>query len=353
MKIGFQSNQLSMTGTEVALFDYAHHNEVQLCNKSVVLYQASNPNNAAAAIRKFSDRFEVLAYENHEDLERQLLKTGCELLYTIKSGKKDGMVSRNVPTMVHAVFPTSPHQIHGASYAFVSPWLSEKCSRGKIPAVSHIVEMPAAQGDLREALDIPANALVLGGYGGRHSFDVPCAIEAVRTLLESRTDVYFVFMNFVPFVVHPRAIFLPASTDMGEKARFIQTCDAMLHARLQGESFGLAVGEFSVLNKPVLTYRHCKHTHHLNMLGSKGLVYEDVDSLVRLVHALPERLTAETHWDCYSETCNPATVMRELDKHLIQPALSNPDITKPQLSVGMREELAYWKFKLEMRLAKT
>lgn len=39
MKIGFHSNQLSLTGTEIALFDYAHHNEQELGHKSVIFYQ--------------------------------------------------------------------------------------------------------------------------------------------------------------------------------------------------------------------------------------------------------------------------------------------------------------------------
>lgn len=353
MKIAFQSNQLSMTGTEVALFDYAHHNELQLGHKSVVFYQAANPNNAAQAIQKFTDRFEVFAYQDMQDLDRQLVSTGCNLLYAIKSGKRDGVMSTTVPTMVHAVFPTSPHQIHGASFAFISSWLSDKCTRGKAPAVSHIVEMPAADGDMRAELGIPADALVLGGYGGKHSFDVPCAIEAVRTLLATRSDVYFVFMNFERFVDHERAFFLPATTHMATKARFIQTCDAMLHARLQGESFGLAVGEFSVMNKPVLTYKHCKHTHHINMLADKGLIYEDAVSLVQQVHALPERLQRESNWDCYSATCNPASVMQAFDEHLIKPALANPDKSKPAIPVNLMDELAYWKFKWEMRTGKS
>lgn len=349
MKIAFQSNQLSMTGTEVALYDYAHHNELQLGHKSVVFYEATNVNNHAQAIAKFSQRFETIAYQDFQDLEAKLVEHQCDLLYTIKSGKRDGVMSTRVPTMVHAVFPTSPHQLHGASYAYISPWLSRYCSQNRIPAVSHIVEMPQASGDLRAALNIPADALVLGGYGGRHSFDVPCAISAVKRLLAQREDMYFLFMNFEPFVDHPRAVFLPASTDMAYKSSFVMTCNAMLHARLQGESFGLAVGEFSVLNKPVFTYKHCKHTHHLEMLGSKGLVYEDEASLLCLVDSLPNRLARENDWDCYSATCNPKAVMTAFDQHLIQPALRNKNLARPEIRVNWLTELAYWKFKWSMR----
>ena len=149
MKTGFQSNPLSLTGTEVALYDYAHHNERELLNQSVIFYQRSHPGNDELAIKRFQARFEVVPYNDIADLDRGSVSSGCDLLYAIKSGKKDSVVSSVVPTMVHAVFPTNPMQIHGASYAHISPWLSKYCSLGTIPAVSHIVEMPTPNGDLR------------------------------------------------------------------------------------------------------------------------------------------------------------------------------------------------------------
>ena len=38
-----------------------------------------------------------------------------------------------------------------------------------------------------------------------------------------------------------------------DKVRFIQTCDMMIHGRTVGETFGIAIGEFSFYNKPVMT----------------------------------------------------------------------------------------------------
>ena len=40
--------------------------------------------------------------------------------------------------------------------------------------------------------------------------------------------------------------------DLNYKVKFINTCDAMIHARAMGETFGLAVAEFSKKNKPVI-----------------------------------------------------------------------------------------------------
>ena len=57
--------------------------------------------------------------------------------------------------------------------------------------------------------------------------------------------------------------------------RFFATCDAMLHAREEGETFGMAVAEFSLRNKPVITYNGSGQydNAHVRMLGSKALLY--------------------------------------------------------------------------------
>ena len=45
----------------------------------------------------------------------------------------------------------------------------------------------------------------------------------------------------------------------------------MLHARKDGETFGLAVAEFSVANKPIITYANSKDKEHLRILNNKLL----------------------------------------------------------------------------------
>ncbi|QHE87333.1 hypothetical protein [Hydrogenophaga sp. BPS33] len=348
--IAFHSNQLSIRGTEVALYDYALHNEAVLGHRSVIVYNTTSPHNDAAALAKFQARFPVAGYRDRSELDPLLAQHGAGLLYTIKAGKDDGLWSRTVPTMVHAVFPTNPSQAHGASYAFISEWLSRHCSNDKIPCVPHIVDLPDVDGDLRAELGIPAEAKVLGCYGGAHSFDVPSAIEAVRQVLDRTADTWFVFLNIARFVDHPRALFLPGSSDMNTKTRFINTCDAMLHARLQGESFGLACGEFSIRNKPVLTYARSKHRHHIDVLGDAAFLYTDAASLVQIIEKLDPVALQQRSWDRYSARYNPEVVMDLFDQHLIQPALRNPGRAKPQLDLRWGDRISYYRLKLRMRL---
>ena len=51
-----------------------------------------------------------------------------------------------------------------------------------------------------------------------------------------------------PFLGRPH---LPPTADVARLHAFIRSCDAMLHGRTGGETFGLACAEFSAFNRPV------------------------------------------------------------------------------------------------------
>jgi hypothetical protein len=61
----------------------------------------------------------------------------------------------------------------------------------------------------------------------------------------------------------------------------------MLHARYIGESFGLACGEFSVLNKPIITWQGSPEKHHIQVLGKTGIYYNSSSDLFNLLITLP------------------------------------------------------------------
>lgn len=278
-------------------------------------------------------------------MEEVLRKKGAALMYALKAGKRDGLISHTIPTMVHAVFPTSPLQRHGASYAYASEWLSEVCSGGKIPAVPHIVDLPRIAGNLRSSLNIPESSKVFGCYGGRKSFDVASAVLAVRKALEQLDDTFFLFMNIEKFVDHPRAIFLPGSVDLSFKTQFINSCDAMLHARKQGESFGLACGEFSLMDKPVITYKFGKHRHHIHVLANKGIYFSGWRDLYEIIRSFDPKEMSFCDWDQYSKRYNKEAVMEKFDRFLIQGALKSIRITQPDIDLGIRDLLPYYSLK--------
>ena len=359
MKIVFHSNQLSLRGTEVALFDYAYFNQTLLGNESIVVFDRNSPNNAPAALQKFQEHFPTIAYDRFEDVDALIREHNADLLYCIKSGKRDGKVSRIVPTMVHAVFPTPVTQVHGAAYAYVSDWLSLICSNSKVPAVPHMIYLPRLDKDvapdLRAELGIPEEATVFAYYGGEKSFDIAFVKqEVIPEVLRRKPDVYFLFMNIEKFIDHPRALFLPGSSDVEYKVRFINTSDAMLHARQAGETFGIACGEFSIMNKPVFAYEKSRDKNHLLVLGDKAYIYADSASLKGELFGFDRKKAAQQNWDCYSAQYSPQRVMEMFDQHFIKEALHNGVTDIPSASFSpmekLRSSLAVTGIKLRQRL---
>ncbi len=350
-RIVFQSNQLSVRGTEIALYDYACGNEDFLGNQSIIAYQSNHPANEASVIAKFSKKFQLLPYSNIIALDQFLREIKADFLYAIKAGEPDEVISSVVPTMVHAVFPQDPMMAHGSSYAFVSDWLSKVCSHGVIPAVPHIVPLPDVDEDLRLGIGIPSNATVFGCYGGASSFDIKFAQKVVMDLVGLRNDIYFLFMNIHPFANHPQIIFLPSSADLVFKVKFINTCDAMLHARKLGESFGLACAEFSIRNKPVFTYSKSPQRHHIETLGDKANLYSGYKSLMNQLMQFDRVSSSHKSWDCYSEKFSPQRVMALFDRYLIQIAEKN-GISSAKVHMKFVDKLACRREEMKLKAIK-
>ena len=105
MKIGFHAQTVSLRGTEIALYDYAFHNQILLNNESVIFYK-NQSNVDADVLKKFQAHFNVIGYENHAQLMKLADKEKIDLAYFIKSGNRDGDLIDTVPSAVHVVFPT-------------------------------------------------------------------------------------------------------------------------------------------------------------------------------------------------------------------------------------------------------
>jgi hypothetical protein len=184
---------------------------------------------------------------------------------------------------------------------------------GEAAFVPHMISVEKTNEDLRAELGIPKDAIVFGRHGGKDTFDVSFAKAAVREISRKRKDIYFLFLGTKSFVFrsifskYKNVIFLPATTDELYKAKFINTCDAYLHARKQGESFGIAIGEFSVKNKPIFTWANSSEKSHIDILGDKAIIYQDKQDLMQLLNSFKPDPTKS--WDAYSEQFSPEVVM--------------------------------------------
>lgn len=284
-RVAFLSDKLTIRGTGVAVYDYADCNETILGNESVVLTRtyedAMNENDTdIKAYEKFEDRFHVLYYASIAQIDELLQAHDIDVVYIIKAGRfDDGMYPKTCRRcVIHAVFDAD--QPHGDVFAVVGPAVNVRYGTS-FPVVPHMIRIHPTTDNLRVQLNIPPNALVFGGYGGSRWFDIYHVMKYIHEC--QIKNVYFLFMNTFKFSDNPCVIFLPGSTDMVTKRMFINTCDAMIHARMQGETFGLACGEFALAGKPILTYGLSSGRTHLHILKHLALTYTSIPELDFLI----------------------------------------------------------------------
>ena len=170
---------------------------------------------------------------------------------------------------------------------------------------------------MRNSLKIPQDSIVFGYYWGSNCFDIPFVKSSISKVIDQHSNIYFLFMNINPFIVDKKVIFLKGTSSIEEKARFVSTCDAMLHARFEGETFGLACGEFSVMNKPVIAYEFPSYKSHLQILGEKAILYSDEISLIQILLNLRNYMKFN-NYDCYSHAFNPRSVMNKFQNVFIK-----------------------------------
>ncbi len=314
MKILFHANTLNYRGTTVALTDYARYNRSILGNESIIAYNmdlgySKDMGSELAVINELAKEFTVLAYSDTSpeggSLEQWIDMHQPDLTYFIRAGQKEPLPT-NSKTAVHSVFQFN--EPHGDKYAYVSDWLSRKMSNGTIPFVPHMVDLPDPTRDYREAFGIRKDQIVIGRYGGYFTFDIPFVKDLIKRIAATSDRYVFLFLGTQPFIEHPNVYFINETQDVQKKANFINTCDAMIHARERGESFGLSIAEFLSLNKPVLAWNNGHDLNHLAMLKDSGLLYNDISDLNRIITSLPD---FKEDWTKRVEQYKPIPVMNK------------------------------------------
>jgi hypothetical protein len=303
MKIAFHSNQLGLRGTEVSLYDYAIGNRDILGNESIIISDAKAD---LTTLDKFRAQFPVYLYNDFSEVEKIIDQEKIDAFYIQKAGFNDGKLVKNAKNLVHTVF--KHNEPHGEVYAYISEWLSQEMSNGKFDFIPYMINLPDHNLNYRTALGLE-NKLIFGWYGG-DNFEIPFARQAVIDIAKKRNDVVFLFMNSTPFSNEPNIYFINSTYDLDEKVAFINTCDAMIHARERGETFGLAIAEFSSKGKPIITYGNSPERNHNMVLGDKGFYYSNYDELYTL---LDNFIVPPWGCNCYQEF-TPEKVMNKFKK---------------------------------------
>lgn len=343
-KIVFHLSHFSIRGSEIAIYDYARYNEELLGNTSLIAvnynYRTRKDYRGVEIhdeeiYKKFSSRFRVLEYTSKENLSRLMKDEEVTIFYNLKSGENDEFLIDGVKNICHCVFTHTKEHNHGDIYIPISPSIVDKTVRDIVPYVPHIVyPLPPTKENLRSFLKIPSDAIVFGRYGGQETFNIPFVKESIVEISKSNPKIFFIFVNTQIFAQQPNIIFMEKISNPSDKSIFINTCDAMIHGRKEGESFGLSIAEFSMAKKPIITWKHnrthkeierdfnmvmdVEHTHHIDILGDSGLYYDDKNSFIETI----KNFKKKGGIDKYSEIYSPSKVMSLFEKHIINQSYS-------------------------------
>ena len=313
VKIAFHTPQIDIRGSCVAVYDYALHNEIILKNESIIISDIKNKSkNNFLAVKKFYNRFPLFFYQTKAELHKIISAEMCDVLYTIKYGKRDEIIFKNPKTVIHCVFDLS--EPHGEVYAAVSESLARKYNYPLF--VPHMVGLnPSVDNEnLREKLDIPKFARVFGRYGGLDTFNIKFVFEAIIEIISSHKDIYFLFIN-TPFILsHPQIKYLDPIISEQDKNLFIQTCDAHLECGTLGHTFGLAMAEFSVNNKPIICYKgNVWNTAHYKILKDKALYFHNKEEFIKIITTFNSNDFINRDLNCYKEY-SPEKVMKKFSE---------------------------------------
>ena len=320
--IGFFIRHFTERGTEVSAYDYAHYNEKILGNKSYIIYFSDEcqkkygGESIKHSFVKFNSRFEMVEINDITDMKNVIEKYRLDFFYTQTHGGQDyyqfnkNSIWDNCKTIKHCVFNTlCPEADY---YLSISNHLNTRF-KTNIPVLPYIVDLPNTDIHLRNELNIPEDSIVLGRHGAIEKFDLPITHNAIIHFLDNNktNNVYFLFMNTAKFYNHQNIIHLDRNVDLLYKTKFINTCDAMIHARSDGETFGLSIAEFSSKNKPIITCP-CGDLEHVLLLGDKAILYKNTEELINIFSNIQQEITRHSDWNCYREY-TPEKVMNKFD----------------------------------------
>ena len=306
VKIAFWDNCLNERGTTTTLFNYAYYNKYILGNESIIMYNASRHDTRSDVVENFKKEFQVFGVNSFDLVDALLVRENCDIFYITKAGENEGQISKVKKTVVHCVF--NCNQPHGNVYAGISQFI--KGDKRKVPIVPYMINLPDHNRNLRDKLNIPKDAVVYGRHGGYDSFDIKYVHEIVYNVAKNNPDIYFLFMHTQKFCESlPNIIHIEGTIDLDEKVEFINTCDAMLHARHIGESFGLAIAEFSSKNKPIVTTPNLKlnpkvDVAHIYFLREKGIWYNEENLYDVLTNFLTKEnrvSVSQKDWNAFKE----------------------------------------------------
>ena len=141
---------------------------------------------------------------------------------------------------------------------FVSEWLRNKatwCAKGRV--LYNPIKYPQSNDNLRDELDIPSDAVVLGRICRPDMIDNQFVADVWGGL--QRDNIYLVILgcsqSFIAAAkMHENVRTIAPTTSEETLSRFYNTIDILLHYRIDGETFGMNIAEAMIHEKPVVSH---------------------------------------------------------------------------------------------------
>lgn len=282
LTLGFFDNYLSVRGTTNAIAEYSRFHGLKNKGRCVVFYIDSNPHNDEDVVANLREYASVVPLSSISELESKTRQLGIDILYVPVSAPSMFTVSLSCPVMLHCIFDyeDSPPIFNRTAFVAVSPFI--KNTNPHCLVLPHIIRKPriTGHGIARRDLGLNDTDLVIGRIGAYETFDIQSNVQAILKAVDSRDDLCFLMVNTKPFEVpsrhKSRIKFLPRIADAEEKYQVISMCDCMLWGGSMGETFGIAIGEFCAMNKPILCCASGSSIAHIHYVGELGITYSSI-----------------------------------------------------------------------------
>ncbi len=287
MKIGFFDNGIGFRGTTRAMIEYALLFS-PVNNIKFFFIKESKWNQLSICPQILKLGIELHPISNYEEIKGHNL----DLLYHITGaphsslGWVNGLADLSI---IHQCGFNRIKDVEGSITAYVSHWQNYHFSCSSKNVLPHVISKPKdqpSQNNAREALGIPQDSIVFSRHGGFDTWNLPWVTKVVYEVAKSRKDLYFLFMNTPKFCDLKNVLFLEATSSSAERDIFLAASNCMLHARWEGETFGLACAEFLIRGKPIITWSGSRERNHILLGGQSVIFYNMPEDLYTILCSL-------------------------------------------------------------------
>lgn len=268
--------------SSISIYNYALYNEAILNNYSYILYYNKTNNDI---FKMFEERFKLFSINDINDMTNINEYKVNYFYIQYNNVNNDEIIKQmtNIKIIKH-YNKLYCNFDNDNDTNIINLGLSNYLNivnKKELIILPYIIRLSNTNKNLLTELNIPEESIVFGRYGEINEFNIQFVKDAIINILKSNKNIYFIFMNTEEFYKHDNIKYLPMSIDFHYKRLFINSCDAMIHANINGEYFGLSVAEFSYCNKPIITSKTgC--LEHILTLQNTAILYESETDLINI-----------------------------------------------------------------------